>query len=115
MKKIALACLILVACATPLSTKIEITGESLVSLSTQFDAVSRVMTDGCIAKKYTVTTCTNFTNFSNKFKASYPAARTIWISSTQYEDKGLAAAANTAFSSLVTDLAPFLAMIGGGK
>lgn len=114
MKKIIIGTLLfLVACATPLSTKIEITGESLASLSVQFDTVSRAMTDGCVAKKFTIATCTAYRQFGEKFKAAYPAAKTMWNAATQYEDKNLATAANTAFSSLATDLAPFLAMIGG--
>ena len=104
--------LLLSGCAGTSKTLI-ITGDSLVSLATQFDAVSRHVTQACIAKQYTVATCDGFRTFSDKFKAAYPATKTLWVAATQYEDKGLAAAAQDSFTKLAADLAPFLAMIGG--
>lgn len=107
--------LALAGCTAATSTKIEMTGDSIVSLATTFDTVSRHMTAQCIAKVYTVATCDAYRTFGEKFKASYPAAKTLWNSATQFEDKGLLAGASTALSKLSSDLAPFLAMMSGGK
>jgi len=107
-----LAAWLMAGCASTSKTLI-ITGDSLVSLATQFDAVSRHVTTACVAKQYTVATCDAFRTFSDKFKAAYPATRTLWNAGTQYEDKGLAAAAQDSYAKLVADLAPFLSMIGG--
>lgn len=106
---------LLTACTTATSTKIEITGDSIVSLATTFDAVSRHMTALCVAKTYTVATCDSYRQFGEKFKVAYPAAKSLWNSATQFEDKGLLAGATTALSKLSSDLAPFLAMMGGTK
>jgi hypothetical protein len=90
-----------------------ISGDSLVSLATQFDVVSKHMTAACVAKTYTVQTCASYRTFGEKFKQAYPATKTLWNAATQFEDKGLAAAAQDSFAKLAADLAPFLAMIGG--
>jgi hypothetical protein len=95
------------------STTLQVTGESIVGLGTQFDAVSRHMTAACVAKTYTVATCTTYRTFGEKFKLAYPAAKTLWHAATQFEDKGLASAAQASLAKLSADLAPFVAMMGG--
>lgn len=112
---LALVLVLAPACSTFTSTSktLEVTGESLATLGTQFNVVSRHMTDGCIAKTYAQTTCANYRKLGEKFKSAYPAARTLWVTATQYEDKALATSAQSAVAKLTADLAPFLALVGG--
>ncbi|HJR00282.1 MAG TPA: hypothetical protein VKA83_01505 [Methylomirabilota bacterium] len=110
---IALLLAVALTGCTSTSKSIIITGDALVSLATQFDAVSRHMTQACVAKQYTVATCDAYRTFGEKFKQAYPATKTLWGAATQFEDKGLAAAAQDSFAKLAADLQPFLAMIGG--
>jgi hypothetical protein len=104
--------LLTASCASA-SKSLQVTGESIVALGNQFSTVSRAMTDGCNRKVYTVKTCSDYRVFGEKFKQAYPAAKTLWIAATQYEDQTLAANASSALSQLAADLAPFLTMTGG--
>lgn len=110
-----LTTLILTACATATSTKIQMSGESLDALGQLFNRVSVNVTRDCIANIHTKKTCADFTVMSDKFKLAFPPARSLWNTAVKYEDEGLGKAAESALQKLTADLAPFAKLIGGAK
>lgn len=107
--------LALSGCAGSLVKTTEITGESIVGLGNTFAATATAMTNGCIAKTYTVATCDSFRAFGQRFQAAYPLAKSMWNIAAAAQDKTATANLNAIFVQWSTDLVPFTNMVLGVK
>jgi hypothetical protein len=105
---------VLTGCAG-LTKTTEVTGESIVALGNTYASTATAMTNGCVAKAYTVAQCDSFRAFGLKFRIAYPLAKDGWNAASAAGNKADMTTQGNILSQLAADLAPFTATVATGK
>lgn len=107
----------MVACssASAPTKAVEVSGESIDALGKLFVSTATAFTQGCINKVYTVAQCDAFRTFGQRFQMSFPVAKDAWTAASVSGNQAALNQQATALTQLSNDLAPFAALITGGK
>lgn len=110
--KLGLVALMLQACSScSPTTRLVITGESLIGLGDQFVATSQLMDIGLDAKTITKEQYKTWSTFGKRFQQVYPVAVQLWDSSRAVGDTVTEGHAAEILTTLTAELAEFYSVI----